>query len=400
MLGQTKYPVSGVEWLPVDRNIKAFDSILSTNIASGDPSRQAEAMRAIMYLDEQDASHMYHLSGKEQQFASVAKEILKPSDLPYEEALKGVHKSVYEADELEARRRRDRYDKVISGTIDKKFKEAFGERVDRKGAYPENDLAREYFRKTYEMNYIGTGSELGALDATTKQMQGWGESEYFRNGAIGFAPPEKAFQQFNLFPAMFRNQLTFAVQGLIDSNAEARKNGFLFPEITWDVEPSSAFKRGAYSEKNLVKNSFISGVPRIKVDDHQTEVHLVSGPDIFIEGASSPTWQMFYVTRYGEELPLGSLTLDPKKGSFTARPVEDFAPSYAMGLEVDALDEAERAALKAQEKVTSKLSRQTSFETMERLLSSAGEVETAEERQELNIDIMEEILEEERRNNE
>jgi len=329
--GTSPTPTSGLSETSLDTNVRQFDSIIASNISSGDAARQLDAVTAYNYLvNDLNKPNLINLSGEEANFAVTGSILMNGGDIPGKEIMDKLNKAIYQVSEPERKIRRDRFNKDIARTLPKKFKEVFNV----KPGDAENDVAQGYFNNLYSTNYMISGDVESALQTTAYMMRGWGKSKYTPDEGVVFAPPEKTYPLEESLPDIVNNQIKYRTQELIDSN----------PNIEWAEKPERRLNLKELTEEELVYLPIrtrhsdapyyigpgaFSKESEIRVNGHQSKVYLVPGPDVLNNASGNPVYQMYYQDRYGNFLPLQ----DPNDSSGVAKvslkPLEQWAPQTA-----------------------------------------------------------------------
>src|SRR6478736_2515973 len=350
VLGQSEFPASGMQGIPMGTNVPAFDSVLQGKLTSGNPTATAQA--AIVFNDMvkiQDKPGSVNLTGDALTVATLFGELYQGGTTP-EEAAELAINSVLNAKEPEIEKRIDLFNKKYAhidaetgnNLLAAKFKDAFGSKPQ---AFV-SDQAFKLFEDIFRAHYISSNSEEAAFKATKYAMQKWGTSKYFDKGYVGQPVPEKEVPIAGIANA-FPNQLASNVQGYINRTAAAREaNPNLgIPVIEW-ADPKQTITGNESENDKVFKKLTVGNLPRIKINGHETDVVLI--PSASSRLGDGINYVLGYYDQFNNLNPLKDVTNGVDQvARFAPKDLSLWAPSVATQKDDEAI---KSYAMKVQEK--------------------------------------------------
>jgi hypothetical protein len=195
MMGLSQFPTSGMQGVPLNTNSPKFDSILTTQLTSGDPVLMAQAGLAVNHIISFGHPNMVNLSGQALAVASKFNTLITGTTPP-EEAAVLVNKEVLHATDTDVAERRERFRRNLLGvnriTGRSKLNDYFAEDFGTEAKDFETDAAFQYYKQMFAAQYIYSNSEDAARKAAKYSMRSWGTSKYFPPGLV--AQPDRDWE--------------------------------------------------------------------------------------------------------------------------------------------------------------------------------------------------------------
>lgn len=348
-----EFNASGVPGVSLGTNASDFDAVETQALKSGDVRQTTEAV--ITYHNMvvvKGQRNSLNVSGDALAVASLASTLIGRTQIS-DENMPDIQKSVqlamnavFNADDSARRERANNYNSKIasrgSTKLPKSFKDVFGLAPDGAGT----DGAFNVFKDVYRAQYISSGSEEAALEATTQAMRAWGTSKHFPDGYVMQFPPENELPITGIGNA-FDNQNVTGMQQIINGNKELRDQGFTDTRIEWVSKEQNVDLENLTDEQKVitplhsqfgelteeeVATGFITGVSgasaplRIKVNGFETVAKLMTGPDAPFGDDGKIIYSRFYQDKFGVWQPLENLASTTGVAKFMPAPLAEYAP--------------------------------------------------------------------------
>lgn len=363
VLGTSQYPASGMPQTPMGTNVPAFDSVMSGQLDSKDPTQVAYASQIYQNMVKtQNQPNSVNLTGQPLAVATLFNTLNKGGIDPQQAATLAIN-SVYNATEPQIAARVDTYhrtfEKVDSNGVPRvqnKFKEAFGLNPQIFGS----GEALKVFEDTFRTNYLASNSEQAAFDAAKYSMRSWGTSKYFDKGYVGNAVPEKELPITQVGNA-FGNQLTASVQGYINrmASVKAAHPQLGVPTIEW-ADSKQTLPSTITDEDKVFKKLTIGNLPRIKINGHESDVVLI--PSASSRLTNSVNYILGSYDKFNNLVPLKDITNQTDQ---VARFQPQDLSTWSPGIATKQTDEKLRqVAMKIQQQETQQ--RSTELKELER----------------------------------
>lgn len=342
MLTGEAMPLSGAINVPFGTNVSEFDSLLTSQIESGDGPQVMEA--ALTYnrvVNNLKQPNLINLSGKSLAVVNSFAVDLNAGSTPEQAADLAIAKVLHATEpQIVARKEyfKNHFARIDQSTgrsnLDTIFKETFG--VSNEPL--KTDAAFGTFSQLFNDFYLYSGDKQSSIASVKHIMRGWGTSKWFAKGTMSSSVPETD----PLVPKVaytFSNQVNIGLQRVIDNNRELRGSNIPTSAIEWENK-SNSIDWAALNENDLVfKQLGASGLPRIKVDGVASDVVLIAGPDVRTGDTLTYTYGYYDQNNILQVLPDMS-NQQTHVGQFRVSPIDKWSPTAFKGQKTEKANQA------------------------------------------------------------